>query len=179
MAVPRILPLVSAALLVMPALARAESLAQTADKQKEARSGKTTKVITDDDLRKAGRAGGGTANVNGTGDPATTGAPSASPTPEAGPQATPPGSPQPEKKEKTEDELRADRQKDWRSRRDKANQEVQRLSSEVDRLQGYANGLNAHSLADPDYVSLQLQQATDKVLGHTGAKVLLGSVLLN
>ena len=49
----------------------------------------------------------------------------------------------------------------------------------LSRLQTYANGLNARSLADPDYVSLQLQQATDRVLGHPGVKVLLGSVLLN
>ena len=49
----------------------------------------------------------------------------------------------------------------------------------LSRLQGYANALNPASLADPDYISLQLQQATDKVLGHTGVKVLLGSVLLN
>ncbi len=49
----------------------------------------------------------------------------------------------------------------------------------VSRLQAYANALNPHSLADPDYISLQLQQATDRVLGHAGVKVLLGSVLLN
>jgi len=49
----------------------------------------------------------------------------------------------------------------------------------LSRLQGYANGLSPTSLADPDYVSLQLQQATDRVLGRGGAKVLLGSVLLN
>jgi len=49
----------------------------------------------------------------------------------------------------------------------------------LSRLQGYANGLSRNSLADPDYVSLQLQQATDRVLGRGGAKVLLGSVLLN
>ncbi len=49
----------------------------------------------------------------------------------------------------------------------------------LSRLQGYANSMNAGTLADPDYVSLQLQQATDKVLGHGGVKVLLGSVLLN
>ncbi len=49
----------------------------------------------------------------------------------------------------------------------------------LSRLQSYANGLNARSLADPDFVSLQLQQATDRVLGRAGAKVLLGSVLLN
>ncbi len=49
----------------------------------------------------------------------------------------------------------------------------------LSRLQNYANDLNTHSLADPDYISLLLQQATDKVLGHAGVKVLLGSVLLN
>ena len=49
----------------------------------------------------------------------------------------------------------------------------------LSRLQAYANALTSRSLADPDYVSLQLQQATDKVLGHGGVKVLLGSVLLN
>ena len=49
----------------------------------------------------------------------------------------------------------------------------------LSRLQGYANAMNASSLADPDYVSLQLQQATDRVLGHGGVKVLLGSILLN
>jgi hypothetical protein len=49
----------------------------------------------------------------------------------------------------------------------------------LSRLQGYANAMSANSLADSDFVSLQLQQATDKVLGHTGAKVLLGSILLN
>ena len=49
----------------------------------------------------------------------------------------------------------------------------------LSRLQAYANALSSRSLADPDYVSLQLQQATDKVLGHGGVKVLLGSILLN
>ncbi len=49
----------------------------------------------------------------------------------------------------------------------------------LSRLQAYANALTSRSLADPDYVSLQLQQATDKVLGHGGVKVLLGSILLN
>jgi hypothetical protein len=49
----------------------------------------------------------------------------------------------------------------------------------LSRLQTYANGLNPRSLADPDYISLQLQQATDRVLGRGGVKVLLGSILLN
>ncbi|MGZ3305038.1 MAG: Tat pathway signal protein [Asticcacaulis sp.] len=49
----------------------------------------------------------------------------------------------------------------------------------LSRLQAYASAMDSHTLADPDYISTQLQQATDRVLGHGGAKVLLGSVLLN
>lgn len=49
----------------------------------------------------------------------------------------------------------------------------------LSRLQAYASALDSHTLADPDYISAQLQQATDQVLGHGGVKVLLGSVLLN
>jgi len=47
------------------------------------------------------------------------------------------------------------------------------------RMQSYAASLTASSLVDPDYVTVQLQQATDQVVGHKGAKVLLGSILLN
>jgi len=49
----------------------------------------------------------------------------------------------------------------------------------LSRLQAYAGGLNARSLVDTNYVSVQLQTATDQVLGRKGAKVLLGSILLN
>ncbi len=47
------------------------------------------------------------------------------------------------------------------------------------RLQNYAGGLSASSLVDTDYISSQLQSATDQVLGRQGAKVLLGAILLN
>jgi hypothetical protein len=53
------------------------------------------------------------------------------------------------------------------------------MDAYLSRLQAYASVLNSHSLADPDYISTQLQQATDLVLGVRGAKVLLGSILLN
>lgn len=46
-------------------------------------------------------------------------------------------------------------------------------------LQGYAGNLNRSSLVDTGYVSAQLQAATDRVLGVKGAKVLLGSILIN
>ena len=47
------------------------------------------------------------------------------------------------------------------------------------KLQTYAGGLDAQSIVDTAYISAQLQAATDQVLGRKGAKVLLGSVLLN
>ncbi|WP_031230247.1 hypothetical protein [Asticcacaulis sp. YBE204] len=46
------------------------------------------------------------------------------------------------------------------------------------RLQAYAAGLNPTSLVDLDYITRELQTATDTVLRQKGAKVLLGSVLL-
>lgn len=49
----------------------------------------------------------------------------------------------------------------------------------VSRLQSYAGGLTASSLVDADYLATQLQTITDQVLGQSGAKVLMGSILLN
>ena len=47
------------------------------------------------------------------------------------------------------------------------------------RLQSYAGGLTSQSLVDPDFISSQFQTVTDQILGQKGAKVLLGSILLN
>ncbi len=49
----------------------------------------------------------------------------------------------------------------------------------ISRLQAYAANLTPSSMVDADYLSAQLQAATDAVLGQTGAKVLIGSILLN
>jgi hypothetical protein len=46
-------------------------------------------------------------------------------------------------------------------------------------LQGYAGNLNRASLVDTGYVAAQLQAATDRILGVKGAKVLLGSIIIN
>jgi len=46
-------------------------------------------------------------------------------------------------------------------------------------LQAYAGNLTRTSLVDTDYIATQLQAATDRVLGTKGAKLLLGSILLN
>ncbi len=49
----------------------------------------------------------------------------------------------------------------------------------VARLQAYAGSLSSNALVDTDFIAMQLQSATDTVLGRKGAKVLLGTILLN
>lgn len=49
----------------------------------------------------------------------------------------------------------------------------------VARLQAYAGSLNSSALVNADFIVMQLQTATDTILGRKGAKVLLGTVLLN
>ena len=49
----------------------------------------------------------------------------------------------------------------------------------VARLQAYAGSLNSSALVNTDFIAMQLQTATDAILGRKGAKVLLGTVLLN
>jgi hypothetical protein len=53
------------------------------------------------------------------------------------------------------------------------------LDAYVSRLQAYAANLRSRSMLDPDFIILTLQQATDQVLGRKGAKVLLGTILIN
>ncbi len=43
----------------------------------------------------------------------------------------------------------------------------------------YAPTIGAGGVPNPDYISLQLQRATDRTLGKPGARVLLGSILVN
>ncbi len=49
----------------------------------------------------------------------------------------------------------------------------------VTTLQAYATTLHPKAIVDTQYVSQQLQVATDRVIGAPGLKVLLGSVILN
>lgn len=46
-------------------------------------------------------------------------------------------------------------------------------------LQPYALGLPPGGVPSADYISLTLQRETDKVLGRKGARVLLGTILIN
>ena len=52
-------------------------------------------------------------------------------------------------------------------------------SAFVSALQSYALGLAPGQLPNADYISLTLQRETDRVLHRKGAKLLLGSILLN
>jgi hypothetical protein len=55
-----------------------------------------------------------------------------------------------------------------------------RLSSAyVGALQPYALGLSPGQPPNADYISTVLQRETDRVLGRRGARLLLGSILLN
>ncbi|MBA4795554.1 hypothetical protein [Phenylobacterium sp.] len=46
-------------------------------------------------------------------------------------------------------------------------------------LQIYASGLGPGDLPDADYIARVLQRDTDRVLGKPGAKLLLGTILIN
>ena len=46
-------------------------------------------------------------------------------------------------------------------------------------VQTYAAGLPAGALPDADWLSRELQRQTDRVLGAPGARLLLGSIIVN
>ena len=52
-------------------------------------------------------------------------------------------------------------------------------SAYVSALQPYALSLNPGAPPNADYISLTLQRETDRVLGGRGAKLLIGSILIN
>lgn len=64
--------------------------------------------------------------------------------------------------------------------RERAELSLPRLrSSYVQVLQTYAAGLSPGSPPNADYLSRELQRQTDLVLGKPGAKLLLGSIVVN
>ncbi len=52
-------------------------------------------------------------------------------------------------------------------------------SAFVSALQPYALGLSPGQLPNADYIALTLQRETDRVLRRKGARLLLGSILMN
>ncbi len=46
-------------------------------------------------------------------------------------------------------------------------------------LQDYAGNLQPGAVPDADYMARKLQQATDRILGKPGARLLLGGIMVN
>jgi hypothetical protein len=64
--------------------------------------------------------------------------------------------------------------------RERANESTPRLRAAYAQvLQIYATGLPGGAVPNADYLSRQLQQQTDLVLGRPGARLLLGTILVN
>src|SRR5262249_3968692 len=99
-------------------------------KEKEKRKGKTAKVYTEDDLRKAGGPGTLSMTSGPDGAPAE-GAdqPGANPAP-GGEAGTPPGA-----KTKSEDEVKAEAQDAWRTKLEKARTDADSYREQVNRIQ--------------------------------------------
>jgi hypothetical protein len=136
----------TAALLLVAVASPAQSLGDAAAKEKARRKtvAKPGKVITDDDLR----TGGGTVSNPGT-DAAT---PTASPSP--GAEGANPA--KKEEKKKTEDELKAEAQADWRKRLDAANQEAATARERVNQIQLALNDTSG-GVFTPRRAALQTQ----------------------
>lgn len=116
-------------LIALPSLCVAQSLAEAAAREREKRKGqKAGKVITEEELRRAGQSG--RANVD-TGAPApdpkaSPGAPGQAPGAAASPDAAKP---------KTDDEVRAEQEQAWRDKRKQVQEDVQRITQAVAALQ--------------------------------------------
>jgi len=122
-----------ALVLALPAGLYAQSLGEVAAKERERREklrqGKhAPKVITEEDLRAAGRPRGTVSNPGATNEPA------ADPNAPAAPGAAP-ASPAPAGKEKSEEEMLAQRQAQWRERMKRAQEDVQGLNQRAEQLQ--------------------------------------------
>jgi hypothetical protein len=112
--------------LLAPPPSSAQSLAEAAAKEKARRKALTPgKVYTEADLRRAGGEAPPASTAAATDETATPEGTEASPKPEAAPGAA--GAEKP----KSDDEIRAEKQKDWNKRVAKANEEISRLNTEI------------------------------------------------
>jgi hypothetical protein len=150
----RLLPAVALIVgLFVPTGARvdAQSLADAAAREKEKRKAqKPSKIFTEEDLRRAGSSG--RASVI-TGEAAGDATAAEGDGVVEGAEVLPPGegvsegsaSPSTKKPEKSSADLRAEKQKDWRNRLDKAQADLTAATREVTRIQGIVAGLSPES----------------------------------
>ncbi len=117
--------LVTSAAILAPAGLLAQSpLAEAAEKEKERRkTAAAAKSFTDEDLRHAGQ--------KGTYSEPASDATGTNASPDQASKDKAPNAPGTKPKEKTEDEIRADKSKDWHKRLDKARADVESLTKAV------------------------------------------------
>jgi hypothetical protein len=143
-----IVPLSLVLAVALPSGLAAQSLGEVAAKERErrekARAGKPApKVITEEDLRSSSKPRGTVSN------PAASDSPDASASPVPGappvPGASPAASPSPAAaKEKTDEELLAQRQAQWRERMQRTQADVQALSQRVEQIQSKLNDVSGN-----------------------------------
>jgi hypothetical protein len=166
---PRTAIVVAGVLLLSPGLASPQSLVEAAAKERDRRKGQAApKVFTDDDLRRAGMKASGA--WGGSGEPGAeqTAKPAAEPgaKPAAGGQAASAKAP-----EKTEDELRQEQEKAWREKLQKAEEDVQRLSAQAERLQRGLNDLTGNVYGSARTESLRQLEDTKAKLATAQQQV--------
>lgn len=154
-----------AVLIALPHFSDAQSIGELAAREREKKKGqKAGKVITEDDLRRAGQ--GGRGNVS-----ADTPASAASPAP--GASAAPAAGAADAAKPKTDDELRAEQEQAWRLKLKKAQEDVQKLTQVVEALQQSLNDLSGNVygsqrtnlLNQSEKASAELKAAQQQVAG--------------
>jgi hypothetical protein len=118
------------AALALPSFA--QSLAEIAARNKKKESGKPVKVFTEADLRGRPAASGSMSQMEGPAVVAT-----ASPAPGAAGAVPPAG-----EKVKSEEEIQAEKQAEWRERLQRAEADVVRISEEVNRAQTALNDIS-------------------------------------
>lgn len=164
MAIQRILAFALGAAFFAPAFSGAESLADIAAREKERRKGKSGKVITENDLRRAGSSVYIPPDTTESGDASSTSTESASGEGAAPAKPAGGGEGAAATKPKSDDEIRDDAKKAWRERMDKASAEVTRLQSEVTTLEQNPNiYLNPGAVSQLDKAKQALAAARQQV----------------
>ena len=166
-----IVPVLLALAVALPSGLAAQSMGEVAAKERErrekARAGKpAAKVITEEDLRLGGRPRGTISNPAATDSPDVAASPAPDGTvPAAGAAPAAP-------KEKSEDELAAQRQAQWRERMQRTQADVQTLTQRAEQIQLKLNDISGN-IYSSGRQNLASELETTKTLLATAQRTLL------
>jgi hypothetical protein len=170
----RMLPLVVVAAscsLLIPAAARAQGLAEAAAKEKARRKGLTpSKVYTEDDLRRAGAAAP-PASASATESSTASDDGEAAASKDDATKETATGAGKTGAKPKTDDELRAEREKDWHDRLAKAEAEVGRLKADIASLESMLGDMSQNLYSSSRAAQMNRLEEDKKQLATAEQKV--------